>query len=63
MKDPNLRGPIYQFVDLKLLDPATYEGHIGITASVLLPLSLLHVYVCLVVIFEEPLIERNKENI
>ena len=46
-----------------ILDPVRYEGHIGITASIILPLFLLHVYVCFAVIFEEPLIEKYKENI
>ena len=45
------------------LDSDTYEGHIGITASIILPLFLLHFYVCFAVIFEEPVSERNKENI
>ena len=31
-----------------------HEGHIGIAASIILPLLLLHVYVCFAVIFEEP---------
>ena len=53
MKDPNLRGPIEQFVDLKFLDPVTYECHIDTTASIILPLFLLLVYVCFAVLFEE----------
>ena len=63
LKGPNLRSPIQQLVDLKLLDPVTYEGHTGITASIILPLFLLRFYACYVVIFEEPLSDRNKENI
>ena len=31
------------------------------SASIILPLLLLHVYVCFAVIFEEPLVEKNKE--
>ena len=53
MKDPNLRGPIEQFVDLKFLDPVTYECHIDTTASIILPLFPLLVYVCFAVLFEE----------
>ena len=63
VKDPILRGPISQFADLKFLDYVTYEGHVGITASIILSLFLLHVFVCIAVIFEEPLIEKHKENI
>ena len=59
----NFRGSIKQFADLKFLDPVSYEGHIGITASIILSLFVLRFYVCFVVIFEEPLSERNKENI
>ena len=54
---------IYPDVDLKFLDPVTYEGLIDVSASIILPLFLLHVYVCFAVIVEEPLTERNKENI
>ena len=32
------------------------------SASIILQLLLLHVYVCFAVIFEEPLVEKNKEN-
>ena len=62
VKDPNLRSSIQQFLDLKFLDHVTYEGHVGMSASIILQLLLLHVYVCFAVIFEEPLVEKNKEN-
>ena len=63
LKGPNLRSPMQQFVELKFLDPVTYEGQTGITASIILPLFLLRFYACYVVIFEEPLSDRNEENI
>ena len=59
VKDPNRRGPIQQFVGLKFLDLVTSEGHIHFTASIILPLFLLHFYVCFAVTFEAPLSNRN----
>ena len=46
----------------KILRPCYIWGSVGMSASIILPLLLLHVYVCFAVIFEEPLIKRNKEN-
>ena len=47
-----------------MLDSVTYDGQTGITASIMLPLFLLHLNnVCFAVMSEKPLIERNKENI
>ena len=60
---PQPEKPNIAIFDLKFLDPVTYDGLIGINASIILPLFLLCVYVCYAVIAEEPLIERNKEDI